>query len=249
MAKSYTVKSVNSANNSMVVEFKEDSNTISLNMQLPTAGQSVADAVQALWPKFNSADPDSIASATASIDKSVALTTTLKTAQAAQIEVLSQAASDTIAAGFMSDALHAGGVAYRYPTLLTDQMNMTASVADAIRTPPDWQAKWDYAYGDSVGSDGGRLICVVPGKSGTTAPTGPAADGKVTWAAWTTPFTCQDDKGVWALREHTAAQIEQAGADGKSFILAVRIKFATLSAEVNAATTVAAASAVVWAFP
>lgn len=63
---------------------------------------------------------------------------------------------------------------------------------------------------------------------------------------WTTPFKCADAAGAWALREHTAAQIQQAGEDGMAMVVAAQQKLATLSAEVAAATTVAAVQAVAW---
>lgn len=39
-------------------------------------------------------------------------------------------------------------------------------------------------------------------------------------ADWTTPFWCADAGGVWDFRPHTAAQIQKAGRDGKSALLA-----------------------------
>lgn len=41
---------------------------------------------------------------------------------------------------------------------------------------------------------------------------------------WTTPFWCADADGVWAMRPHTAAQIQQAGADAKAWVLACQAK-------------------------
>ena len=65
-------------------------------------------------------------------------------------------------------------------------------------------------------------------------------------ANWTTVFWCADATGAWAIRPHTAAQIQQAGSDGKAWVTTCQVKLATLSAEVLAATTVAAVQAVVW---
>lgn len=65
-------------------------------------------------------------------------------------------------------------------------------------------------------------------------------------ANWTTPFWCEDNNGNWAYVNHTAAQIQQVGQDGKGAILAALVKNQTLSAQVNAATTVAAVQAITW---
>ena len=45
---------------------------------------------------------------------------------------------------------------------------------------------------------------------------------------------------------HTAAQVQQVGADGKSAIVAALEKNATLAAQVMAATTISEAQAVAW---
>lgn len=63
---------------------------------------------------------------------------------------------------------------------------------------------------------------------------------------WTTPFWCMDMAGAWSLADHTAAQIQQVGTDGKAAILAAVTKNASLAAQVNAATTAAAVAAIVW---
>jgi len=54
-------------------------------------------------------------------------------------------------------------------------------------------------------------------------------------AQWTTPFWCADEGGVWAMRDHTAAQIQRAGADGKSVVVAAQRKLARLLEHVAAA--------------
>lgn len=53
---------------------------------------------------------------------------------------------------------------------------------------------------------------------------------------WTTPFWCADG-GVWGFRSHTAAQIQQAGTDGKAMIIAAQARLAGLLDLVAAATT------------
>jgi len=64
--------------------------------------------------------------------------------------------------------------------------------------------------------------------------------------AWTTSFWCADASDVWAFRDHTATQIQQAGQDAKTATLASMTKNQTLAAQVQAATTVQAVQAVVW---
>lgn len=64
---------------------------------------------------------------------------------------------------------------------------------------------------------------------------------------WTTPFWCADSKGVWAFRDHTAAQIQQAGTDGKAWVIAQQQKLVTLLSTASGAKTAKAVQAVVWA--
>jgi hypothetical protein len=65
-------------------------------------------------------------------------------------------------------------------------------------------------------------------------------------ATWTTPFWCADSTGAWAFRNHTAAQIQQVGQDGKTAILACMTKNQALAEEIAAATSIAAVQAIVW---
>lgn len=65
-------------------------------------------------------------------------------------------------------------------------------------------------------------------------------------ANWTTPFWCADATGAWAFREHTAAQIQQVGKDGKARIIACMTQNVTLSGQVIAATTIEAVEAIAW---
>jgi hypothetical protein len=93
----------------------------------------------------------------------------------------------------------------------------------------------DYTYPskitDQINMMGSVTASLVPGIAST----------------WTTAFWCAPvSTGVWAYTNHTAAQIQQAGLDGKTWILACQNKLATLSSQVAAATTVAAAQAIVW---
>lgn len=124
---------------------------------------------------------------------------TLSGAQAAQISILSAACQSAICAGFTSSAL---GVSHTYPSKMTDQQNLSASVISSL----------------------------MPG----LAPT------------WTTQFWCADTNGKWAWVNHTAAQIQQVGQDGKAAILAYMSKNAGFAEKVIAATTVAAVQAIIW---
>lgn len=64
--------------------------------------------------------------------------------------------------------------------------------------------------------------------------------------AWSTPFWCEDQSGNWAMQEHSAAQIQQAGSDIKAAIVAAQTKLRTLTAEIQAASTIAAVQAITW---
>lgn len=66
-------------------------------------------------------------------------------------------------------------------------------------------------------------------------------------STWTIPFWCADSAGAWALRAHTAAQIQQVLADGVAARVALSQKLASLTAQVAAATTVAAVQSIAWA--
>ncbi|MBP0589271.1 hypothetical protein J8I87_05975 [Paraburkholderia sp. LEh10] len=68
-------------------------------------------------------------------------------------------------------------------------------------------------------------------------------------ADWTTPFWCADADGTWAYLPHTAAQIQQAGRDGKATILACLTKNQQLADQIDAATTIEAVQAIQWSNP
>jgi hypothetical protein len=63
-------------------------------------------------------------------------------------------------------------------------------------------------------------------------------------STWTCNFWCADSTGAWALRPHTAAQIQQVLADAVSAREAFSSKLAGLVAQVQAATTIAAVQSV-----
>lgn len=65
-------------------------------------------------------------------------------------------------------------------------------------------------------------------------------------SGWTTPFWCCDSAGSWAYVEHSAAQIQQVGQDGKAAILTAIAKKVQLAAQVSTAATIDAVRAVVW---
>jgi len=63
---------------------------------------------------------------------------------------------------------------------------------------------------------------------------------------WVTPFWCADPIGVWAFRDHTAAQIVAVGLAGKAHVVACQTRLDTLCTDVAVATTAAAVNAIVW---
>lgn len=65
----------------------------------------------------------------------------------------------------------------------------------------------------------------------------------------TVNFMCADTAGAWVRRPHTPSQITQAALDGMTYVEAVLAKKDALVEQVNAATTPAAAQAVIWSFP
>jgi hypothetical protein len=65
-------------------------------------------------------------------------------------------------------------------------------------------------------------------------------------ADWFTPFWCKNAAGDWAFARHTAAQIQQAGKDGKAAVVAAQARLAVLSAQVAAAETAEAVRAITW---
>ncbi len=63
---------------------------------------------------------------------------------------------------------------------------------------------------------------------------------------WTTPFWCADSGGNWAMRPHTASQIQTVQRDSRAWVVSNQTRLAARVAAVNAAATVAGAGAVVW---
>lgn len=62
---------------------------------------------------------------------------------------------------------------------------------------------------------------------------------------WTTAFWCEC-AGIWNYEPHTAAQIQQAGRDGKAAILAALGKNEYLQRQIQAATSIEAVQVIIW---
>lgn len=65
-------------------------------------------------------------------------------------------------------------------------------------------------------------------------------------ADWSTSFWVCDAQGNWKWEAHTAAQIQQAGRDGKAAVVAAQTKLGELTAAVEAAKTKKAVEAITW---
>ncbi|MEP9378376.1 hypothetical protein ABLE91_16795 [Aquabacter sp. CN5-332] len=120
----------------------------------------------------------------------------------AKVEELTAACAASIVGGFSSEAL---GSPHRYPSAITDQINLMGSVTDSL------------------------LPGLLP--------------------EWSTPFWCQDLAGIWAMREHSAAQIQQAGRDGKTHVLARQQHLDQLNSAAAQAASPEALAAIVWSEP
>jgi hypothetical protein len=217
-----------------------------------TAVKSIFGCPQdtAAYPNQGTLDP-SDARYQAFIDPS-SVAPTLAEAQAKQAAVISAACAAAITSGITSSAL---GTAHTYPTKMTDQQNLNASVTDALiaKGDPAWAASIAVSAGAVRVAAGVPYLCVVGGTTGAGTPEWPTAvdtlvnDGDAQWQLWTTEFWCEDAAGKWAWTEHTAEQIIQVGRDLKTQVLALQAKCATLTAKIAACTTIADVNAVVWA--
>ena len=63
---------------------------------------------------------------------------------------------------------------------------------------------------------------------------------------WATPVWCADENGIWAMRDHTAEQIQQAGANGRSAVVAAQRKLARLLDQVSACADRVDLEVIVW---
>jgi len=66
---------------------------------------------------------------------------------------------------------------------------------------------------------------------------------------WVTPFWCADSAGEWAMRPHTAEQIQQVGREAKARILALMQHNAALAEQVQLAPDKAVVDQIVWEYP
>ena len=63
---------------------------------------------------------------------------------------------------------------------------------------------------------------------------------------WTTPFWCADQAGDWAMRKHTAAQIQQLGREAKARIVSLMQRNAQLAERVQLASSKEAVDQIEW---
>lgn len=66
---------------------------------------------------------------------------------------------------------------------------------------------------------------------------------------WVTPFWCADGAGEWAMRPHTAEQIQQVGREAKVRILALMQHNAMLAEQVQLAPDKTAVDQIIWEYP
>lgn len=68
-------------------------------------------------------------------------------------------------------------------------------------------------------------------------------------AGWTINFWCEDTNGVWALRPHNAAQIQEVGSNGLDMVAACIAHKVVLETQVMNAEDDADVTAIVWVAP
>lgn len=68
-------------------------------------------------------------------------------------------------------------------------------------------------------------------------------------AGWSTPFWCADIHGVWAMRPHSAAQIQKVGREAKAKILALTQHNAALAEQVRLAPDKPSVDQIIWDYP
>jgi hypothetical protein len=124
--------------------------------------------------------------------------------------------------------------------LATAQATQTATISAACQaaiyagfTSSALGAVYTYPFGDKdqTNLNGDVSLSMLPANQVT---------------GWTTPFWCADSNGVWDMRSHSAAQIQQVGSDAAAAKLACVNKNIALATQVAAATTVVAVQSIVW---
>ncbi|MEO9385607.1 DUF4376 domain-containing protein [Chromobacterium phragmitis] len=65
-------------------------------------------------------------------------------------------------------------------------------------------------------------------------------------ASWSMPLWCADEKGEWAFRPHTAAQVQSVNRDWLAFRTALQQRYAERVSRVQAAVTAQAVQEVAW---
>ena len=171
----------------------------------------------------------------------------LQAAQAAQIAMLSAACQAAITAGFSCTAL---GAANTYTLSTNDQINLAAAQVAAVyamANAKSWAARAAVPLNEVVLAGSAYYLATAAGTTGTAQPAWPpafqteVADGTAQWAlaGWLLGTAAGTE---W----HTPAQVIAVWQAYLAFVSGCRAQYATLAAQVAAATTVAAVQAVVW---
>lgn len=127
------------------------------------------------------------------------------------------------------DSIQLSGYKQQQLSLITaasQTAQTTGFVSSALGSP--------YTYPSSP-SDQANLTAVITGSMIPAQPSG------ATYLFW-----CKNSAGFENFVSHTAAQIQQVGLDALAAIMAGKSKQLTLSAEIQAATTIAGVQAIVW---
>lgn len=68
-------------------------------------------------------------------------------------------------------------------------------------------------------------------------------------ADWVTPLWCADSAGEWAMRPHTAEQIQQVGREAKTRILSLMQHNAALAEQARLAPDKPSVDQIIWEYP
>jgi hypothetical protein len=130
----------------------------------------------------------------------------------------------------------------------TGNVNLAVSMQAVMAQAPAWTASTSVTAGTYCNLDGTYMYCSTSGKTATGAPTPPSAFG--------TPVT--DGTAAWELlgrhvwladgtmQLFTPQEVLSGAMQMEAYIHQQNVTLASLMAQVNAATTVAAVQAVVW---